>query len=120
MRSPATIETAVRAEGRREPVERGERILTTLLAALLGSVILGFIAIAGQLISMQRQMHEEIGGLRNEMHEEIGGVRSEIGELREEMREEFGELRSGVGALSERVARIETFLQIHHGPLPGP
>ena len=95
------METAARAEGRREPLERGERILATLLAALLGSVILGFIAIAGQLISMQRQMHEEIGGLRDEMHEEIGGLRSEIGKL------------------SERVARIETFLQVHHGPLPG-
>ena len=95
------METAARAGSRLEPREREYRVLTTLLGALLGSVILGFVAIGSQLVSMQRHMHEEIGGLRNEMHEEIGELRNEIGEL------------------SDRMTRIETFLQIRPGPLPG-
>ena len=50
----------------------------------------GFTTLSGQLVGMQ----EQIGALRAEMHEEI--------------------------ELSERMARIETALQVHHGPLPGP
>ena len=48
------METAARAGSRREPLARAERILTTMLGALLGSVILGFVAIGSQLVSMQR------------------------------------------------------------------
>ncbi len=58
---------------------------------------------------MQRQIGNvqvEVGNLRPEMHDEIR-------QLRAEMQDQFGEL-------SERVARIETVLQTHHGPLPGP
>ena len=29
-------------------------------------------------------------------------------------------MRTEIGELSDRIIRIETFLQIHHGPLPGP
>ena len=120
MRSPAAMETAARAGRRREPLGRAERIFTTLLAALLGSVIVGFVAIGGQLNSMQSQMHQEIGGLRDE----IDGLRKEIGGLRNEMHQEISglrdEMRTAIGKLSERMTRIETFLQIHHGPLPGP
>ena len=124
MRSPAAMETAARARRRREPLGRAERIFTTLLAALLGSVIVGFVAIGGQLISMQSQMREEIGGLRDEihglrseMHEEISGLRNELHQEISGLRDE---MRTAIGNLSERMTRIETFLQIHHGPLPGP
>ena len=127
MRTPATMETAARAGSRREPRERADRILTTVLGALLGSVILGFVAIGSQLMSMHEaigelrteigglrtEMHVEISGLRNEMHEEIGELRTEISELRTEMHVEIGEL-------SDRMTRIETSLQIRPGPLPGP
>ena len=127
MRTPATMETAARAGSRREPRERADRILTTVLGALLGSVILGFVAIGSQLMSMheaigelrteigglRNEMHVEISGLRNEMHEEIGELRTEISELRTEMHVEIGEL-------SDRMTRIETSLQIRPGPLPGP
>ena len=51
-------------------------------------------------------MHQEVSGLREEMHEEIGALRDEM--------------RTEMGKLSDRITRIETFLQIHHGPLPGP
>ena len=131
MRTPATMETAApRAGSRREPRERADRILMTVLGALLGSVILGFVAIGSQLVSMQRHMHDEIGGVRNE----ISGLRNEIGELRtemhveisglrNEMHEEIGglrnEMRTEMGKLSDRITRIETFLQIRPGPLPG-
>ena len=142
MRTPATMETAARAGSRGEPRERAERILMTVLGALLGSVILGFVAIGSQLVSMQRHMHDEIGGVRNEisgLRNEIGGLRNEmqeeIGELRNEMQEEIGELRTEMhveigglrdemrtemGKLSDRMTRIETSLQIRPGPLPGP
>ena len=30
------------------------------------------------------------------------------------------EMRTEIGELSDRIIRIETFLQIHYGPLPGP
>ena len=119
MRTPATMETAARAGSRREPRERADRILTTVLGALLGSVILGFVAIGSQLMSMHEAIGElrtEIGGLRTEMHVEISGLRNEmheeIGGLRNEMRTEMGKL-------SDRITRIETFLQIRPGPLPG-
>ena len=101
MRTPAAMETAARAGSRGEPRERAERILTTVLGALLGSVILGFVAIGSQLMSM----HEAIGELRTEMHVEIGGLRDEM--------------RTEMGKLSDRMTRIETFLQIRPGPLPG-
>ena len=116
MRTPAAMETAARAGSRREPRDRAERILMTVLGALLGSVILGFVAIGSQLVSMQRHMHEAISGLRIEMHDEIGGVRNEISGLRNEI----GEMRTEMGKLSDRMTRIETSLQIRPGPLPGP
>ena len=124
MRSAATEPLAGRRNGRtREPLTRTERMFVTMFVTMFASLVaagaVGFTSLSGQiseangqLLTLQRQMHEDIGALRKEMQEEIGG-------LREEMREEIGELRSGVGELSERVARIETFLQIHHGPLPG-
>ena len=107
-----TTKSGARARRARDVLSRAD-LVVPLLAALLGSVILGFVAIGSQMLSMQRQ----IGALRNEMHQEIGALRTEmhkeIGGLREEMRVEMGEL-------SDRITRIETFLQIHHGPLPGP
>ena len=120
------METAARAGNRREPLDRAERILTTVLGAVLGSVILGFVAIGSQLMSMHEaigglrtEMHVEISGLRNEMHEEIGELRNEISGLRNEMHEEIGGLRTEIGELSDRMTRIETSLQIRPGPLPG-
>ena len=94
MKPPATMETAPRAANRREPLARGKRIVITILVAVLVSVILGFVALTGQLISMQRHMHEEFSALRDEMRTEFGG-------------------------LSDRMTRIETLLRIHYGPPPG-
>ena len=79
----------------REPLSRTEGLLilmfVTFSAAILGAGTLGYTSLSGQLLEMQQQ----IGSLRTEMRDEIG-------------------------QLSERMARIETVLQIHHGPLPGP
>lgn len=90
MKPPATMETAPRAANRREPLARGKRIVITMLVAVLVSVILGFVALIGQLISMRRHMHEEFSALRDE-----------------------------IGKLSDRMIRIETLLRIHYGPPPG-
>ncbi|GEM_PF-2812531 len=106
----AEVQHPERRGGRpRESLGRADRYIVGLLATLLGSTLVGFVTIGGQLVGMQRQ----VGGLRPEMHEEIG-------QLRTEMHEEIGHLRADIGKLSERVARIETVLQTHHGPLPGP
>ena len=131
----APADSAVRS---RESLSRAERIqiaflagLFVLMAATISAGAIAFTTITGQLLEMQRQMHEdnralreEIGDLRIEMHEEIGGLREEmhqeIGGLREEMHQEIGGLREEIVELSDRITRIETFLQIHHGPLPGP
>ena len=98
-----------RGGGPREALGRADRYIVGLLATLLGSTLIGFVTIGGQLVGMQRQIGNvrvEVGNLRAEMHDEIGLLRAE-------MQDQFGKL-------SERVARIETVLQTHHGPLPGP
>ena len=111
-----------------ETLTRAEKILVTILAAVLGSAAAGFFAmnatmnanftaVNGHLLGLQKQigdlrteMHEEIGGLRTEMREEIGGLRTEmreeIGGLRTEMREE-------IGKLDTRIARLETLFETH-------
>ena len=118
-----------RPERSREPLTRAERILIGMFAALLGSGVVGFTAINGQLVGIQRQigdlraeMHQEIGGLRAEMHREIGDLREEmhrdIGGLRVEiggLHRDIGGLRVDIGELSDRVTRVETRL-----PTPGP
>ena len=110
-----------RPERSREPLTRAERILIGMFAALLGSGVVGFTAINGQLVGIQRQigdlrteMHQEIGGLRTEMHQEIGGLQTEmrrdIGGLRTEMHGEIRGLSVEIGKLSDRITRIETRL----------
>ena len=107
----------------REPLGRADRYIVSLLATLVGSVIIGFVTIGGQLLAMERR----IGGLRTEMHEEIGGLRTEmqeeIGGLRAEMREEIGklsdrmdQLSDRMGQLSDRMTRVETLIETHLVP----
>ena len=72
-----------------EALSRADRFVITMLAALLGSTLVGFVAIGGQLLGLQRQ----IGELRVEMHDEIGG-------------------------LSERLTRVETLLQTRESSGP--
>ena len=100
-----------------ETLTRAEKILVTMLAAVLGSAAAGFFAmnatmnanftaVNGHLLGLQKQ----VGDLRTEMHEEIGGLRTEmreeIGGLRTEMREE-------IGKLDTRIARLETLFETH-------
>ena len=92
----------------REALARADRIqiallagLFALLSAMLGAGALGYTALSGQLLAIQQNTHEEIAGLRVEMHEEFRGLRADMQQL------------------SERMARIETMIEFHHGPLPG-
>ena len=57
-------------------------MFVTMFAAMLGAGALGFTAISGQLLHMQKQ----IGELRTDMHKQIG-------------------------ELSERMARVETLIE---------
>ena len=85
----------------REPLTRTERLLVTMFvtmfATMLGAGALGFTAISGQLLDMQKQ---------------IGGVQAEIGNLRTEMHKEIGDL-------SNRITRVETLIQAHLVPRSG-
>ncbi len=114
MRNAAAEPLAGRRNGRtREPLTRTERMLVTMFvtmfvtfvtmfASLLAAGAMGFTSLSGQLADYRSETNGQLLTLQRQMHEDIGGLRSEVGKL------------------SERVARIETFLQIHHGPLPGP
>ena len=115
MKGAPREEFAARSALSREPLTRTERLLVTMFvtmfAAMLGAGALGFTAISGQLLDMQKQMGElrtdmqtEIGNLRTDMHKQIGGVQTEIGNLRTDMQKQIGEL-------SERMARVETLIE---------
>ena len=79
MSSPATMETAARAGSRREPIDGVNQILITMLATLLVSVIVGFVALSIQLSSMHEELcglRDDIRGLRNEMRTEFRGLQT--------------------------------------------
>ena len=111
MKGAPPEEFAARSALSREPLTRTERLLitmfVTMFAAMLGAGALGFTAISGQLLDMQKQM----GGLQTE----IGGVQTEIADLRAEMHKQIGNLRTDlqkqIGELSERMARVETLIE---------
>ena len=126
MKGAPREEFAARSALSREPLTRTERLLitmfVTMFAAMLGAGALGFTAISGQLLDMQKQ----IGGLRTDMQTETGGVQTEIGNLRTDMQQQIsnlrtdmqkqiGELRTDmqkqIGELSERMARVETLIE---------
>ena len=115
MKGAPPEEFAARSALSREPLTRTERLLITLFvtmfAAMLGAGALGFTAISGQLLDMQKQ----IGGLRTDMQTEIGGVQTEIGNLRTDMQKQISNLRTDlqkqIGELSERMARVETLIE---------
>ena len=139
---------AGRARGRprasSEPFGRADRYIVGLLATLVGSVIIGFVTIGGQLLAMERriggfrtEMHQEIGGLRTEMHKEIGGLRTEmreeIGKLSDrvdqlsdrtdqlsdrvdQLSDRMGQLSDRMGQLSDRMTRVETLIETHLVP----
>ena len=126
MKGAPREEFAARSALSREPLTRTERLLitmfVTMFAAMLGAGALGFTAISGQLLDMQKQ----IGGLRTDMQTEIGGVQTGIGNLRTDMQQQIsnlrtdmqkqiGELRTDMqkqtGELSERMARVETLIE---------
>ena len=126
MKGAPREEFAARSALSREPLTRTERLLitmfVTMFAAMLGAGALGFTAISGQLLDMQKQ----IGGLRTDMQTETGGVQTEIGNLRTDMQKQIsnlrtdmqkqiGELRTDmqkqIGELSERMARVETLIE---------
>ena len=103
---------AGRPRASRERLARADRYIVGLLATLVGSTLIGFVTIGGQLLDMERRiggLHTEVEGIRTEMHKEIGGLRAE-------MREEIGRLSDRMGQLSERMTRVETLIETHLVP----
>ncbi len=121
---------AARSTGSSEPMTRLERLLVALLTgvfALLAAVVtagaVGYTALSGQMLEGQQNLREEIGTLREEigtLRGEIGTFRGEIGTLRGEIGTLRVEMHEQLRGISDRLTRIETFLQVHHGPLPPP
>ena len=127
-------------ERSREPLGRADRVVVTMLAALLGSTIVGFVTIGGQLLGLQRQ----VGDLRTETREEITRLSGRVDNLSgrvdnlaervdhltervdhltervDNLTERVDHLTERVDSLSGRMTRVETVLQTHHGPLSGP
>ncbi len=121
----------------REALARADRIqiallagLFALLAAILGAGAVAYTSLSSQLLAIDHNTHDEIVRLGTEVRGEIAGLRmemrGEIAGLRTEMREEItgvrGEiagLRTEMQRLTDRVARIETMIELHHGALPG-
>ena len=120
-------------ERSREPLGRADRVVVTMLAALLGSTIVGFVTIGGQLLGLQRQ----VGDLRTETREEITRLSGRVDNLSgrvdnlaervdhltervDNLTERVDNLSERVDSLSGRMTRVETVLQTHHGPLSGP
>ena len=95
MRGGETDHAPGRAARSREPLSRADRIVVTMLAAMLG----GFVAIGGQLVGLQRQ----IGEVRTDMTREIGGLRTE-------MHSEFGKLSDRLTRVETRLTTVETRL----------
>lgn len=75
------------------------------LAAILGGQ--GFLYSA--IMGLQGEMHAQIGGLRTEMN-------TQINDLRADMQAQFAQMSERIHELSERVARIETRLDIAAEP----
>lgn len=97
------------------------------LAAILGGQ--GFLYAA--IMGLQGEMHAQIGGLRIELNTQINGLRTEmntridglrtemntkIDDLRADMQAQFAQMSERIHELSERVARIETRLDIAADP----
>ena len=89
--------------------------------------------IGGQLLGLQRQ----VGDLRTETREEITRLSGRVDNLSgrvdnlaervdhltervDNLTERVDNLSERVDSLSGRMTRVETVLQTHHGPLPGP
>ncbi len=72
------------------------------------------------ILAGQGFLYSAIMGLQGEMHAQIGGLRIEmntqINDLRADMQTQFTDLREHFRELSERVARIETRLDMAADP----
>ena len=72
------------------------------------------------ILAGQGFLYSAIMGLQGEMHAQIGGLRTEmntqINDLSADMQTQFTDLRERFHELSERVARIETRLDMAAGP----
>ena len=140
VRHPEAEPFAREADRYRDRLSRADRYVVTMLAALLGCTVLGFVAIGGQLLNLQNEIgslrahtQREIGDLRAEMHQEIGRLRTEMQEqfrilservTRVEERltgveERLTGVEERLTGAEERLSEVEGVLRIHHGPLPG-
>ena len=76
-------------------------------------------SVRGEIDSLRSDMNSQIDGLRTELfgeigsvRGEIGSVRGEIGSLRSDMNQRFAEVHSVLLDHTDRLARIETHLDI--------
>ena len=97
------------------------------LAAILGGqgfLYAAIMGLQGEIAGIRVEMHTQVGGLRADVQTQINELRedmqTQINELRADMQAQFTDLRERVHELSERVARIETRLDMDTGTAVDP
>ena len=120
----------------REGLSRADRYVVTMLATLLGSTVLGFVALGGQLLRMQQQIggiQQQIGGIQQQirgMQEQIHGMQRDIRALSERVdhleermtrvEERMTRVEERMTRVEERMTGVEKVLRNQRGPLPPP
>ena len=99
-------------------------VLTTVTAALIAGVflfaILGFNSLRSDFNSLRTDVRTEIGTLRTDVRAEIGTLRSEISGLRDEVNARFEAVNAVLLDHTDRLASIETHLEVRSTAAPVP
>ena len=103
--APPAAAPATTAPARPRMIPLPTAITAALIAGMFGMLYLGFNSLSGAI----SEVRGEIGTLRSEMRDEIGTLRSE-------MRSEIGQINMVLLDHTDRLARIETHLEIIRRP----
>ncbi|MCY3950788.1 MAG: hypothetical protein OXF61_16540 [Acidimicrobiaceae bacterium] len=125
--TPAAVAGGAAKPVRLRSIPLPTAITAALIAAMFGLLYLNLNGLRadidgmrGEIGSLRSDMSGEIGSLRSDMSAEIGSLRSdmsaEIGSLRSEMRAQINEINMVLLDHTDRLARIETHLEIIRQP----
>ncbi len=84
-------------------------IVAALITAMFGLLFFSLDGLRNDIDTLRNEMNSDIGELRNEMN-------SDIGELRSDMDQRFGEISTVLLDHTDRLARIETHLDLIRSP----
>ena len=116
------------------------------LLTVLGAVLMIGVGLAGLMLNMQRQIHDDMRSLETRLREDMGlmekhlredmglmekrlredmglmekRLREDMGLMEKRLREDMREIRSDVGKLRERVSHLEGRLDLKDAPAARP